>query len=344
MKQTSRNIAAVAARQLARRPVTTLLSHVGRSRRNVLRVLTYHRVCWPDERRDLCPSTLSATPADFAAQMECIRDLFNVVDLRQVLFAQAGEHQLPPGAVLITFDDAYLDFQEHAWPILQGLELPATMFVATAYADDPARSFWWDRLHQIVSAAPVKRKIETRFGPLTIRTPDERRQVASRMARRLSELAHDEALAELARLAEMLDTPAAPPAVLDWKQLRRLSDGGLTLAPHTRTHPLMNRIALQQAREEARASRDDLSRRIGHSPAAFAFPGGAHNRNLIRMLREEGFELAFTTCRGANHLRRCDPLKLRRINVGRNTSAELLKAQLMLPPTVLNGLCRFRGY
>jgi peptidoglycan/xylan/chitin deacetylase (PgdA/CDA1 family) len=39
-------------------------------------------------------------------------------------------HRVPPGrAVVLTFDDGYHDFYEHAWPLLQAYRFPATVFV-----------------------------------------------------------------------------------------------------------------------------------------------------------------------------------------------------------------------
>jgi peptidoglycan/xylan/chitin deacetylase (PgdA/CDA1 family) len=35
--------------------------------------------------------------------------------------------------VMVTFDDAYVDFLEHAWPILHSLRIPTTLFVISDY-------------------------------------------------------------------------------------------------------------------------------------------------------------------------------------------------------------------
>src|SRR5436853_7469974 len=60
-------------------------------------------------------------------------------------------------AAVLTFDDAYLGSLRNAWPVLQRLRLPATVFVV---ADAPARGqlYWWD--HPAVQAAvtPERRR------------------------------------------------------------------------------------------------------------------------------------------------------------------------------------------
>ncbi len=100
-----------------------------RRQRNLLWVLTYHRVDWPDARPDLYPGLIGATPPDFAAQMELVAERYQAVSLNQVVEAYRDEGApLPPRSVLITFDDAYEDFQKHAWPVLRQHGLPAALF------------------------------------------------------------------------------------------------------------------------------------------------------------------------------------------------------------------------
>ena len=55
---------------------------------------------------------------------------------------------------------------------------------------------------------------------------------------------------------------------------------------------------------------------------------GAHGGSAVVAARQAGMELAMTTDRGGNDLRRADPLRLRRINVGGRASVPLVRAQL----------------
>src|SRR5262245_66051523 len=99
----------------------------------MLRVLTYHRIAEASSALHLNPRLISASPEEFAAQIRFLASHYRVVGLEDVLVAFETHRPLPRRAVLITFDDAYRDFMDVAWPILQAHRVPATLFVPTAY-------------------------------------------------------------------------------------------------------------------------------------------------------------------------------------------------------------------
>jgi hypothetical protein len=95
--------------------------------------------------------------------------------------------------VLLTFDDAYRDFAEHAWPVLRSHGLPAVLFVPTAFPGDPERSFWWDRLYRAFACARREEALPSAAGVLPLRTPAERARSFRRVRDRVKALPHREA-------------------------------------------------------------------------------------------------------------------------------------------------------
>ena len=104
---------------------------------------------------------------------------------------------------------------------------------------------------------------------------------------------------------------------------------GVSLAPHSRTHPLLHRVPRDEARDEILGSASDLEREVGHSPPVFAFPAGGHSAEVVRILADADFAAAFTIARGTNDVRQADWLRLRRINVGARATLPLVRAQLL---------------
>jgi peptidoglycan/xylan/chitin deacetylase (PgdA/CDA1 family) len=299
-----------------------------------LRVLAYHRIDDPRRRPDLYPGLVSATPTEFEMQMRLLARRFRVVSLPEVLQALRRGTTIPPRAVLITFDDAYADFARYAWPILKQHGMPATLFVPTAFPGGNA-AFWWDRLYGALPRA-TDRDCETPLGRLPCAKPAQRLVAFRRLRDYAKSLSHHDAMAVVERVIASLaggtrsgETNACrAPAVLNWSELRALAQDGVTLAPHTRTHPLLTRVSAAEARAEVVGSFWDLRREVGQVAAVFAYPNGACDSGLARMLAGEGFELAFALG-GGHDLRTDDRWRVQRIPVGPRTNTALMLARLL---------------
>jgi len=97
----------------------------------LLRVLMYHKV------NDLWPNPITVPTRVFAEQMSLLGELGYVpVSLDAVRDHYLRGVPLPPRAVLITFDDGYLDNLENALPVLSAHGYPAVVFVPIAYLAD----------------------------------------------------------------------------------------------------------------------------------------------------------------------------------------------------------------
>ena len=293
-----------------------------------MRILTYHRVIDPADPRVGYPGLVSATPAAFERQIRYLERYYDIVSAPRVLDALRGGPRLPARPVLITFDDAYVDFGEIAWPMLRRRGLPVTLFVPTAYPDDPDREFWWDRLHRAVASTRRDELLGTPLGRLDLR-PEHRRAALRVLQRWLKSLTHADTLRWMDAVCHELGVSEIRPApVLGWDALRRLAAEGVTLAPHTRTHPALDRMPLAAAQEEIRGSREDLEREIGSSAPIFAYPFGWRDERVASTLRSERFEAAVTQRDGTNPLPTADPFGLRRTNVTRRTSPVALALRL----------------
>jgi peptidoglycan/xylan/chitin deacetylase (PgdA/CDA1 family) len=319
-----------AAQSPAFEKFVTLLEKVDRQSPGLLRVLMYHRVDEPGAHPWLDPALISASPEDFGEQMKYLASNYQVVNLNDVISAleSGNRNELPPRAVLVTFDDGYCDFEEHAWPILRRYEIPAILFVPTAFPDQPERTFWWDDLHQVAQNTAQTATLNTLIDSLNLLSTD-RIQTYRQLRSYLKTLKHTEAIAIVKRLCRELDVQPAPNNILSWGALRKLSSEGLTLGAHTKTHALLNRISIEEAREEVIGSLDDLERQIGSALPIFAYPSGQVSDEVISLLERERFVLAFATKRGINNLNHIHPLRIGRINIGPGTTLPILGARLL---------------
>jgi peptidoglycan/xylan/chitin deacetylase (PgdA/CDA1 family) len=91
-------------------------------------VLMYHKV------NEVDGNTVTVPPSAFDEQMSQLHELgYTVVSLDDVIAHYVDRTPLPPRAVLITFDDGYLDNLENAVPILQRHGYPAVLFAPIGY-------------------------------------------------------------------------------------------------------------------------------------------------------------------------------------------------------------------
>jgi peptidoglycan/xylan/chitin deacetylase (PgdA/CDA1 family) len=306
------------AKSLAGSGALELMERADGRRPNLLRVLAYHRVDEPNSRADrLDPGLISATPAEFARQMQHLARYYCVLSASEMVNILTSGMEMPPRAVLITFDDGYRDFAEQAWPIMRELDLSATVFVATAYPGAPSRIFWWDRLYQGLKYTSQTKIVADGVGRLPLNTEVERAAALERLKTHIRAQEHHQAMAFVQRVMTTLDVTAQRgDALLNWDEIRHLAAEGVTFAPHTRTHPILSRLAPKQVREEVTGSLTDLGREIEKPLPIFCYPNGqlgTFNHVVMNVLSELGIVAAFTTVRNIVRIGRDRPLALPRM-------------------------------
>jgi peptidoglycan/xylan/chitin deacetylase (PgdA/CDA1 family) len=306
--------------------VVTSLERLLPGRPDALAVLTIHRVA-PDDGT-ATPGLLSATPEGLAALLDVLARRYTVIDLAAVLRRAAGGAALPRRSVLLTIDDAYADVATHTWPALRDRGLPAVLFVPTAYPDAVGRAFWWDRLSGAIRTTGSA-TLDGPTGPLALSDVAARDRAYRALRDHLKALDHDEMVATVDDLVQRLGGPPPTPAIASWASIRAMHADGLTLAPHTRTHPLLSRLPPARLQEELEGARTDLEGAAGATTAAFAYPSGATSPAAVAAVRRAGFQAAFTTARGVNDLRTADWAMLRRVNVSIRTPGPLVRAQIV---------------
>jgi peptidoglycan/xylan/chitin deacetylase (PgdA/CDA1 family) len=156
-------------------------------------VLCYHAVS------ESWPAALSTTPQRFEEQLRWLVG----AGYRGVTFEQAVAGERGGRVVAVTFDDAYRSVLELAFPVMQRLGLPGTVFVPTAFAGKPGPMAWegidrwlggphetemscmgWDELRRLAGAG-WEVGSHTRTHPHLTRLDDER--LASELGESLTE-------------------------------------------------------------------------------------------------------------------------------------------------------------
>src|SRR5262252_8877584 len=104
-----------------------------RWRRNRLLILGYHGIALDDEHE--WDPELYMPASVLRRRFELIREAgCNVLALDDAV-QQLYEGDLPPGSVVLTFDDGTYDFYARAFPIVHAFGFPVTVYLTTYYAE-----------------------------------------------------------------------------------------------------------------------------------------------------------------------------------------------------------------
>jgi peptidoglycan/xylan/chitin deacetylase (PgdA/CDA1 family) len=279
-----------------------LLHGVGKAialagRGNRLCVVNYHRIlAVPDPLLESEPDL-----ATFRWQMALLARGFNVLPLPEALAAlDAGT--LPPRAVCITFDDGYRSVHDLALPVLREFGLPATVFVTSGFVGEG--NMWNDRIIEAVQGL----KGETLdlsdhgLGRFALDTLEARKQTLGRLTERSKYLPPAARAALVERLEAMVGDELAPGLMLTPENIRKLQASRIEIGAHTVTHPILTSLDDETARLEITAGKADLEEITGRSVRLFAYPNGKPGMDFdarhAAMVREAGFDAAFTTLPG----------------------------------------------
>jgi peptidoglycan/xylan/chitin deacetylase (PgdA/CDA1 family) len=225
---------------------------------------------------------------------------------------QAGS--LPKRAVAVTFDDGYADIADHAMPLLERYQIPATVFVATGYI---GREFWWDELERLVlSPAILPDRLCLTVNGSTLEWPVDdpddltpkkgetspRQRLLRSLYGLLLTLSYKErrkALKCLRAWAGSESHNAPYPRALTRGELIELARGGLVeIGAHTVTHPVLTELPTAAQRVEIRGSKAYLEELLGQPVTSFSYPNGASSDETLTIVRDAGFSSACASSHG----------------------------------------------
>lgn len=110
-----------------------------------LRILMYHKVL------NGAPDGLTVTPGQFEAHLKYMSEKgFRAVSFQRVKELHDAGRPLPPKTVILTFDDAFLNFRTYALPLLIKYGFSATLFVPVGHM---GKTNVWDQGSEPVMSA-----------------------------------------------------------------------------------------------------------------------------------------------------------------------------------------------
>ena len=108
--------------------------------------------------------------------------------------------------------------------------------------------------------------------------------------------------------------------MLDWSQLAELRGAGVEIGAHSHTHPHMDTLGRERAREEIIRPKALLESALGATVDTFAYPHGYSSGRVRRLVRDAGYRGACGV-KDALSSERDDRFSLARLMIRRDTTA-----------------------
>lgn len=247
------------------------------------------------------------TPHQLRALLDYARrHRYRIVSLADLLHDDTPRSSGP--AIAFTVDDGYADFAELALPVFQTFDCPVTLFVTTGFLDGTSW-FWWDQLEYVLA------RTERRAFTLTLGHGEEtfewdgavrRTRTLGRIVARLKTLANAERERAVADIAEAcrVDLPGTAPsayAALRWVDLRNAAGRGVSVGPHSVTHPILSACTDTQADWEIRESWARVRSQVRSAVPVFCYPNGdslSFGDREVQALQRAGLELGVSSMPG----------------------------------------------
>ena len=308
------------------------LANVGMQPR--LLVVNYHRLRPEPGAPTLYDDGVFDTDAlTFRRQMEWLKQETIVLDEEGLqAIATRDTRRTKTVYSAVTFDDGYIDCISVAKPVLDEFGIRGIFFVPVEMIES-RRLGWWDLAANLLKRTRQKQlsidgysyDLERDFsGSLQGILKRFKREPAGRTALLID------------KLATACDVPIAEPAEQDgelmtWENVRKLQAAGHAIGAHSMTHRVLATLDVASQTREIGESRRCLENILGSSVRSFAYPVGGPehiNADSVRLVREAGYELAFTFNTGVGAI----PLE-DRFQVPRESAKtfDILKAKVLLP-------------
>lgn len=295
-------------------------------------ILAWHRVV-PDFgrlRKEVIPGLLTSTET-FDRQLRWIGERFRFGTLDDAVEVLAGRAHFDRDLCVLTFDDGYADFLEHALPILRAHRAPATLYVATGIAGAQV-PLLHDRLFLLLREAtrgrilPEEVEVEEPAGAALRRALQSGDAIVA-----LEWLLETQPRRICVQVAEALERrlgvdPMAAwgeSKVLGWEGLVEAARRGAIIGAHTVDHACLPNETGAEVERQLVDSKVELESRLQGEVAHFAYPNGWYSPSVIRAVARAGYRSAVTTEDRQNRLGG-NPYTLKRRSVWEYTSRGIL--------------------
>jgi len=268
--------------------------------------LIYHRFS-EDMSTQINPEPTVTHPIkEFEEEIKFITKHFRVFDMNAFVKTLGAEEGFDTPTVTITVDDGARDNYTLMYPILRKYKIPAIIYINTDFLGTN-NMIWVDELGVILKDTKKTELIlnGTLNKHLNLQNLEAKRISYDDLTQRMKDLEKSDRLACLDEIRDKLGAVKLPkPFMLDWEQVKEMSQNGIDFGAHTCSHPILSRMSNEDAQAEIKQCKETIEEKLGIPCRHFAYPNGRpqdFTEKLRGYCKEIGFESICTAEYGNNY-------------------------------------------
>lgn len=273
----------------------------------------------------------------FRQQIEFFKNNFSVVTMEEVIASVQEGYDLPENALLLTFDDGYIDCYTSVFPVLKEYGFQGSFFV-------PGKVFREHKLldvnkiHFLLASAPVGqlydellKKMDHYRGEECGYAPNEelieKYAVANRFdtketifIKRMLQVVLPEMIRKkiaddfFTKYVDVREEVLAREIYMNYDQMKFMKREGMFFGSHGYDHYWMNSLTPKELEQDIEAALESMDGLLDISKWVVNYPCGSYSEDVIQYVKEKGAVLGLSTDVRIADTKKDDRFKLPRLD------------------------------
>lgn len=273
----------------------------------------------------------------FQQQIDFLKNHFSIVTMEEVIDAVKRQSALPENALLLTFDDGYVDNYTYALPVLEEAEVQGSFFI-------PGKTFTThqlldvNKIHYILANADIPSLVSDVKERMDYYREDkshypsndelwEEYAVSNRfdskevvfvkrmMQTVLPETIRNKISSDLfEKYVGISEEKLAYELYMTKGQIRTMKKHGMFIGIHGYDHYWLGNLSQEQMMQDISQALETMNEFIDRDCWVMNYPYGNYNQNVLDYIKEEGACVGLTTDVRVADLKGDNPLELPRLD------------------------------
>lgn len=289
-------------------------------------ILNYHRISSDTEHLKE-KDELTVSVSKFKQQLTFLKKNYHFVPLDDFIKFEKSERK----KISITFDDGYKDNLIYALPVLNELNIPATIYIVTKFLKGEF-DIWWYELKDYIfeNTKDLKFIFDNNKYNFSIKTEKEKLKCFNRLNNIIKKLNKNKQRNFLKEMTNSSVRKQYKNILLSKEDLNILiSNPLITLGAHSHNHLSLKNLNKEECVEEIKKSKQTLEELMKCKVDHFSYPYGDKNdvsKREFEIAKELGFKSAVVTSVGKTSKEKI--FNLPRIHMSQRTGLKVLKFKL----------------